>query len=117
MIPMKLDSIYFDLIKSGKKIYETRVFDSKRQKLKLLDVIEFTNRETQKKMQAKIVELAWFPNFRDAITSAGLKKVMPNTRSVDDAVDLYEKFPHDEGTYQKGAKKFGVLRIKFMLVK
>ena len=46
---MKLDSIYFDLIKSGKKIYETRVFDSKRQKLKLLDVIEFTHRETQKK--------------------------------------------------------------------
>jgi ASC-1-like (ASCH) protein len=116
MIPMKLDSIYFDLIKSGKKIYETRVFDTKRQKLKLLDVIEFTHRETKEKMKGKILELAWFPDFREAISSAGLKKVMPNARSIDDAVNLYEKFPHDEGSYQKGAKKFGVLRIKFMLV-
>lgn len=115
MIPMKLDSIYYDLIQHKKKIYETRVFDPKRQKLKLLDTIEFTHRENGKKMRAKIIELSWFPNFKDAISSAGLKKVMPHMRSIEDAVGVYEKFPHDEGTYQKGAKKYGVLRIRFEL--
>ena len=27
---MKLDTIYFDYIKDGKKVYETRVYDKKR---------------------------------------------------------------------------------------
>tara|TARA_Y100000590_G_C15232363_1_gene830612 strand:- start:58 stop:408 length:351 start_codon:yes stop_codon:yes gene_type:complete len=115
MIPMKLDSIYYNLIKSGKKIYETRVYDPKRQKLKLLDTIEFSHRETGEKMRAKIVGLSWFQNFKSAISDCGLKKVMPNARSVEDAVKLYENFPHDEGSYKLGAKKYGVLRIKFLL--
>ena len=116
MIPMKLDSIYYELIKNKQKLYETRVFDPKRQKMKLLDVIEFTNRETGKKMNAKIVELSHFKTFELAIRDCGLKKVMPNARSVEDAVKLYEAFPHDEGTYKKGAQKYGVLRIKFELL-
>jgi len=116
MIPMKLDSIYYELIKNKQKLYETRVFDPKRQKMKLLDVIEFTNRETGKKMNAKIVELSHFKTFELAIRDCGLKKVMPNARSVEDAVKLYEAFPHDEGTYKKGALKYGVLRIKFELL-
>ena len=116
MIPMKLDSIYYQLIQKKKKLYETRVFDPKRQKLKLLDVIEFTNRETNEKMKAKIVELAHFKNFEIAIRDCGLKKVMPNAKSVADAVKLYEQFPHEEGNYKKGAHKYGVLRIKFDLL-
>jgi len=116
MIPMKLDSIYYELIKNKQKLYETRVFDPKRQKMRLLDVIEFTNRETGKKMNAKIVELSHFKTFELAIRDCGLKKVMPNARSVEDAVKLYEAFPHDEGTYKKGALKYGVLRIKFELL-
>ena len=82
MIPMKLDSIYYELIKKKLKLYETRVFDPKRQKLKLLDVIEFTNRETKQKMTAKIIELAHFQTFELAIRDCGLKKVIPNVRSV-----------------------------------
>ena len=35
---MNLDTIYFDYILSGKKIYETRVYDEKRQKIKLKSV-------------------------------------------------------------------------------
>ena len=49
MIPMKLDSIYYELIKNKQKLFETRVFDPKRHKMKLLDVIEFTNRDTKQK--------------------------------------------------------------------
>ena len=41
---------------------------------------------------------------------------MPNARSVDLAVKLYEAFPHDEGSYEKGAQKYGVLRIQFELL-
>lgn len=115
MIPMKLDSIYYELIKNKNKLYETRVLDPKRQKIKLLDIVEFTNRETGKKMNAKIIELSFFKTFELAIRDCGLKKVMPNVRSVAEAVKLYESFPHDEGNYKKGAQKYGVLRMRFEL--
>ena len=40
-LEMKLDTIYFDYILEGKKIYETRVYDEKRQTIKLKDVVLF----------------------------------------------------------------------------
>ena len=112
---MKLDKLYYELIKSGQKIYETRVFDTKRQKLKLMDIIEFTNRETGSQFKAQITELSYFNDFESAIVDCGLKKVMPHLRSVVDAVKIYNNFPHETGSYKKGAEKYGVLRIKFSL--
>ena len=114
---MKLDTIYFNYIRDGKKIYETRVYDPKRQQIKLKDIVTFYDRGSKKKFKAMITELSWFKNFKDAIQDAGLKKVLPNARSLDDGVKLYEKFPHSEGSYKKAAKKYGVLRMRFNLLK
>ena len=113
---MKLDTIYFNLIKNGKKIYETRIYDPKRQLIKLKEIVTFKDRNSNKKFKAMITELSWFKNFRDAIQDVGLKKVLPNARSLDDGVKLYESFPHSEGTYKKAAKKYGVLRMRFNLL-
>ena len=115
-LSMNLDSIYFNLIKNEKKLYETRVLDNKRKKIKLLDVVEFKEKGTTRTFKAVITELSYFTNFKEAIIDCGLKKVMPNARSVEDAVSLYENFPHDEGNYKKAAKKFGVLRMKYQLI-
>ena len=113
---MNLDTIYFDFIKEGKKIYETRVYDEKRKEMKLLDIILFKDRGSKRTFKAKITELSYFKNFKDAILASGLKKVLPNARSVDEGVQLYEKFPHSTGTFKTGAKNFGVLRMKFNLL-
>lgn len=110
---MHLDKIYFDNIKNKVKIYETRVYDKKRQEIKLLEEIVFLERNSKKKIKAKVVELSYFSNFRDAIKDVGVKKVLPNAKSLNDAIKIYEKFPHEEGSYKEGAKKYGVLRIKF----
>ena len=109
---MKLDKIYFDYIKSGKKIYETRVYDEKRQKIKLNTIVLFKDKQSTKTFKAQITELSWFKTFKDAIIDSGVKKVMPNCRSVEDSVKLYEAFPN----YKIGAKKYGVLRMKFTLL-
>ena len=114
---MKLDTIYFNYIKDCKKIYETRIYDHKRQQIKLKEIVTFKDRNSNKKFKAMITELSWFKNFRDAIKDVGLKKVLPNAHSLDDGVKLYEKFPHKEGSYKKAAKKYGVLRMRFNLLK
>ena len=111
---MHLDTIYFNYIKDGIKLYETRVYDKKRQKINLLDIIEFTDRSSGKSFKAKITELSWHSNFRDAISQVGVRKVLPNAKSLNDGIDIYESF--DNGNYKKNAKIFGVLRMKFMLI-
>lgn len=114
---MRLDKIYFDYIKDKVKIYETRIFDEKRRKIKLLDVITFINRETGDTFQAMITELSYYKNFKDAIVDVGVKKVLPNAKSLNDAVKIYNSFPHsDTQTYKQAAKKQGVLRMKFELI-
>ena len=113
---MKLDTIYYDLILSKKKIYETRVHDPKRQKIKLLDTVTFKDRGSKNTFKGRITELSYFTSFQDAILDCGLKKVLPNARSVKEGVKMYESFPHDEGTFKEGAKKYGVLRMKFDII-
>lgn len=114
---MHLDTIYFNYILEGTKVYETRVFDPKRQKIKLLDEVTFYDRGSSRKFKAIITELSFYKNFNDAIADVGIRKVLPNAQSLSDGVKIYESFPHDEGTYKKGAKKYGVLRMKFDLIK
>lgn len=61
---MNLDKIYFDLIKSGKKEYETRVYDEKRQKIKLLEEVIFTEKGNENNsFKCIITELSYFKNL------------------------------------------------------
>ena len=109
---MKLDSIHFNNIKNKLKIYETRLLDEKRKKIKLLDVITFIDRGSSKKFKAKVTELAYFNDFKSAIIDCGVKKVLPNVRSLEDGIKLYESIPG----YKEGQKKYGILRMKFDLL-
>ena len=101
---------------NGKKPYETRVYDTKRQKVQLMDKVLFRDRCSDRTFEALITELSYFKDFKEAILETGLKKLLPNARTVKDGIKMYESFPHLEGTFKDGAKKFGVLRMKFMLL-
>lgn len=115
---MELEEIHFNNIKNGLKMYETRIYDKKRQTIKLLDIVTFKNKnDNSKTFKAKITELSHFNNFKDAIEEVGIKKVLPNARSLKDGINIYNKFPHKEcSTYYLAAKKYGVLRMKFKLL-
>jgi ASC-1-like (ASCH) protein len=61
--------------------------------------------------------LSYFDNFENAIKEVGIKKVLPNARSLKEGVSIYNKFPHGEGgTFKTAAKKYGVLRMKFKII-
>lgn len=112
---MQLDTIYFNYIKDGIKEYETHVFDIKRRKLKLLDIITFYERCSYRVLKCIITELSYYESFKRAIKSVGILKVLPNAKTLDEAVSIYHEFPHKKhGTYEQGAKECGVLRIKFI---
>ena len=110
--------IYFDYIKNGIKLYETRIYDKKRRNISLLDKVKFIDKaDSKRSFYAVISELSYYNNFEDAISEVGIKKVLPNARSLKDGIEIYNNFPHGEGsTYKEAASKYGVLRMKFNLV-
>lgn len=61
---MGLQSKYFDYIKNGTKRIELRLFDEKRQKIRLGDIIEFTNPDGEK-LLVKVVGLLRYESFEE----------------------------------------------------
>jgi len=114
---LKLDTIHFNNILNRSKVYETRIYDEKRQKIKLLDELTFKEVGTERTFKAIVIELSYSETFREAIEPVGIKKVLPNVRSLKDGISLYENIKHGEGgLYKDAAKKYGVLRMKFKLL-
>ena len=64
-IEMKLQNEPFEKIKNVTKIYELRLKDEKRSKIKKDDFIEFTNILTNEKLLVKVVDIFSFNNFKD----------------------------------------------------
>lgn len=103
---MKLHNDPFNLIKSGTKTIELRLNDLKRQKIKVGDLIEFTNRVTDEKMVVRVVDLIKFNSFSDLYKN--FSKVSMGYREDEDAnpsdMELYYSLEEQE--------KYGVLAIK-----
>ena len=103
---MKLHNDPFNLIKSGTKTIELRLNDLKRQKIKVDDLIEFTNRVTDEKMLVRVIDLIKFNSFSDLYKN--FSKVSMGYREDEDAnpsdMELYYSLEEQE--------KYGVLAIK-----
>ena len=105
---MKLHTSPFEMIKSGVKNIELRLFDEKRQKIKAGDHIIFTNTVTGEKLCATVKKLHLFENFEE------LYKALPLLQcgyTVDNAGTAH---PSDmEQYYSAGEqKKYGVVGIE-----
>ena len=112
MHSMKLQEPHFTNVLLGKKIYETRVNDKKRQKMNLGDTIIIKhNDDESKKYQVVITGKKIYKTFKKAIEDSGVKKVLPNVTSINNGVKLYKSFPG----YTEGAKKYGVVRFTLVV--
>ncbi len=62
---MALAPAPFAMIASGKKTIELRLYDEKRQKIKVGDEILFVNTGNEKEVRAKVLGLNIFPSFAE----------------------------------------------------
>ena len=60
-----LDDEWFIKIKDGIKTIELRLYDEKRRKLNIGDIIEFENRLNGEKIKCKVINLYIFKNFKE----------------------------------------------------
>ena len=105
---MKLHSSPFEMIKSGEKTIELRLFDEKRQKIKVGDEIIFTDVATGETVTKIVADLHIFGSFDELYKSLPLLKCGYTSEDVGDA------HPSDMDRYYsvEEQKKYGVVGIE-----
>ncbi len=105
---MNLNSSPFDKINSGEKTIELRLNDEKRQLIKIGDKIVFSNKNTQEKLIATVINLHKFDTFNELYESLPLLKCGYTNSDVDTAK------PSDMEVYYSIEKqsRYGVLGIE-----
>ena len=103
---MKLNNEPFINIKNGTKTIELRLYDEKRKMLKINDLIEFTNRETNEKMLVIIVNLYHYPSFEELYKHFDKVMMGYKENEVANPKDMEKYYSIEE------QNKYGVLAIE-----
>ncbi|MBP3899506.1 ASCH domain-containing protein [Candidatus Saccharibacteria bacterium] len=106
---MNLQPRYYDYIKNGTKRIELRLFDEKRQKIKLGDEIIFSKSESDK-FVAKVIGLLRYDTFEHLFNDFDINVLADDSMSKDELLNVLEEFY----TPQK-QKQYGVIGIRVEL--
>ncbi len=100
----------FVMIKSGSKNIEMRLYDEKRQKIKVGDTILFSNEETGQILNTEVVGLHVFENFEKLYNAFDKKRIGYLEDEDAKPQDMEQFYSIQE------IKKYGVLGIEIKLI-
>ena len=106
---MKVNEIYYNLLKSGNKTIELRLYDEKRKNIKTGDIIEFSNTsDVNDKFMAKVTNIYHADNFIELCKNIDCTKAGFSTDS--ELINVLESF------YSSGLQKvYGVVGIEIQI--
>lgn len=109
---MNLCSEPFNSIKDKEKIYELRLLDPKRQKVKVGDTITFTNLDNKETLSVKVVGLHKFSSFKELYNNLPLDKCGYNESNIHMATpkDMEKYYPTEKQS------QYGVVGIEISLI-
>ncbi len=107
---MHLKEPYFSYIKGGTKRIELRLFDEKRRRIDLGDLIEFSE-SNEKSVQARVVGLLHYDSFVDLCKDFDITMLADKAITKDDLIATLDEFYSPEQQAQSG-----VIGIRFELV-
>lgn len=107
---MNLQQRYFDYIKNGTKRIELRLFDEKRQKIKVGDTIEFSNPEGES-FEAEVIDLLRYDSFEKLFADYDNSILADKSMTKEELLGVLQEFY----TPEKQAE-YGVVGIKIKLV-
>ncbi|HMT01612.1 MAG TPA: ASCH domain-containing protein [Candidatus Absconditabacterales bacterium] len=99
---------YFDLIKSGLKIYEGRLSKDKYRHLKVGDIITFKPNGSDEFVEKKVTSIHIYGSFADAGLHLGIEKIVPGTSNIGSMVETYREFYSKEDE-----ERYNVIMIGF----
>lgn len=106
---MGLQSKYYDYIKNGTKRIELRLFDEKRKRIRISDVIEFTDPDGEK-LEVKVVGLLRYGSFEDLFEDFDISILADASMTKRELLDVLNGFYSLERQ-----KELGVVGIRVEL--
>ena len=109
---MKLNPTPFEMIKSGQKTIELRLYDEKRQQVKAGDTILFANTATGETLHTTVLKLHRFDSFNELYQSLSLLQCGYTSETVDKATptDMEQYYSIEE------QNQYGVVGIELELL-
>jgi len=109
---MKLQPEYYNFILNGTKRIEIRLFDEKRQQIKIGDTIKFLKEpEFDKSFNAKVVGLLRYNSFEDMFKDYDISILADKSMTKEKLINVLEQF------YTKEKQEmYGVLGIRIELI-
>lgn len=109
---MKVQPEYYNFILNGTKRIEIRLFDEKRQQIRIGDTIKFLKEpELDESCNAKVVGLLRYKTFEDMFRDFDISVLSDKSMTKDELLATLEKFYTKEKQEQ-----YGVLGIRFELI-
>ena len=103
---MRLEHKPFMQIKERTKTVEMRLNDEKRSKLRVGDVIEFTDLSDGAKMNCAVKNLFKYPSFYELYKNHGSQSIGYGEGEAADPADMYDYYS------QENIEKYGVVGIE-----
>ena len=107
---MELQNAYYNFILKGTKRIELRLFDEKRQKIKLGDIITVINAQTNEEFEVKVVGLLHYETFEDLFLDYDIEVLADKSMTKEELKNELEKFYPIEKQ-----KQYSVLGIRVEL--
>lgn len=105
---MKLRPEYFEYINNGTKRIELRLFDEKRELIKLGDTIKFLKEPKKtEELQVKVIGLLRYNNFKDLLNDFPIEVLSDKSMNKEQLLHVLEEFYTLEEQ-----QKYGVLGIR-----
>ena len=101
---VSISKIYFDYINTKKKRIEGRLNTGKYSTFKKGDEIKFICGGDF--IDTKIKKIRRYKSFEEYLSMEGLHRTLPNTKTINDGVNIYRQFYSEENE-----KRFGILAI------
>ena len=109
---MKLQPEYYNFILNGTKRIEIRLFDEKRQQIKIGDTIKFLKEpDLNESFNVKVIGLLRYNTFEDMFKDFDISILSDNSMTKEKLIDVLEKFYPKEKQ-----EKYGVLGIRIELI-
>ncbi|MCR5308727.1 MAG: DUF86 domain-containing protein [Bacilli bacterium] len=106
---MNLCSGPFDLIEQKSKTIEMRLFDEKRQKIKIGDIIIFVNLDTKKEIITEVMDLKVYKTFEELYANYPKRSLGYHADEIANPNDMLEYYSKED------ISNFGVLAIEIKL--
>ena len=107
---MKLQREPFEIIKSGKKTVELRLYDEKRSRISIGDTVAFSlMNEPENRIFCTVTEILRFPDFKALYESIPQRRLGYSDTDTVSYLDMQKYYPEDE------QKRFGVVAFGIKL--